>query len=154
MPLQDFPQLGHVIRSSAFAFAYWPSHDNKKVLYVDGRTRRMIVQVELSTSESHEQAIQTGVMPERWQEVDLAVYDESRGNALFVVEEARLTGGESDLRGGRYPDGWRVRARRLGTDDLYDPSGELIEFYLSESFVHKLDPQEVEIVGKMQMRFV
>jgi hypothetical protein len=123
-------QIGEVIQSEAFAFGYHPflgsSADglraNKKYVIVDGKTKS--------------RPIGTGEDSER---VEFGAYDKSRGTATFVVESAEKKGGQDGDQFNHYenrPDGWNVRARRLGPDHSYDSEGEEIEFYQSGDFLN------------------
>jgi len=84
--------------------------------------------------------------------VDLYRYDrsdETRKNASFVVEETKMQGGCEQA---GYPDGQHVTARRLNADGTYNPTGELICFYMSGFFMNKIE--EVELRWRMDLRFV
>ncbi|MDD5192562.1 MAG: hypothetical protein PHH54_00710 [Candidatus Nanoarchaeia archaeon] len=79
--------------------------------------------------------------------------DQEREKARYVVEKTYYGGGGTghgpyDI----YPDGWHVTARRLLQGDVYDPQGEIIEFYQTGCFLNKVETPD--IVGKMQMMFV
>ncbi len=85
--------------------------------------------------------------------VDYSAFDESRKEALYVVEHAEISGGGTghgphDV----FPDGWLVQARKLNPDTTYNPKEELIEFYQSGCFTDLI--KTVEVVGKMEKTFV
>lgn len=80
-------------------------------------------------------------------------YDPSRIKAKFVVEKTEMTGGgpahgPNDI----YPDGWQVTARRLRSDDSYDPKGELIRFYQTGCFNCMV--KNPVVVGKKRLTFI
>jgi hypothetical protein len=58
-------------------------------------------------------------------------YDTSQLVGQYVVTSAKLTGGSYT---NRYPDGWKVAARRLSDDGSFDPDGEVVKFYQSGHF--------------------
>jgi hypothetical protein len=82
-----------------------------------------------------------------------APFDSPRGTARFVVEHAYLTGGGSDGRGGDVAHEWFIIARRLDRDNEYNPRGEVASFY-HQNRCEVIPMTEIDIVGKMSMRFV
>ena len=99
-------------------------------------------------------AAQTGTIPPKEIKKDISAYDESRGKAEFVVEEARMEGGghAGHSPGDIYPPGWRITARRLNNNGTYNPDGEIIKFYMTGCFTCMVE--QVEIVRKMKNFFV
>jgi hypothetical protein len=70
----------------------------------------------------------------------------ARGRALYLVEEASMSGGTPIESHDYWPNGWQVVARRLRRDRSYDPSGETMEF----AQTHPYDPlTDVAVVGRM-----
>lgn len=59
---------------------------------------------------------------------DPSADDPSRGEAEFVVLEARLGGGGTAMFNDHYADGWCLLARRLNDDGSWNPEGELVKF--------------------------
>lgn len=145
--------LGDVIRSEQFAFGYYASQRNSDgnlvpktdVITVDGKTREHPVQFRRSgTAQDQKTEFET---------VELGAYDESRGLAQFVVENAQMQGGGTGHGPGDvFPDGWYVQARKLDETGSYNPNGELVQFYQSGCFTGLIP--EVELVGKMKRIFV
>jgi len=140
--------IGDIINSEEFAFGYYESKydsngymhiDKDKSITVDGRTETYPFQYYNSKNSDSDSKLLT---------TDLSAYNKSRGQANFIVEDARL----SDGSGNDWPDGWRIIARRLSKDNFYNPKGELIQFYQSGCFSCMI--KEVNVVGKMQQQFV
>jgi len=124
MAEKDFLEVGDVIKSRKFAFGDSDEEDNEE---------EKIIFVDGETKED---------------------YDQSRGQAKFVVEEAQMEGGGTGMGPGDvYPDGWAVYARRLHDDGTYDPKGEVIMFYMSGCFNNMVYMEDIEIVGKMKRQF-
>jgi hypothetical protein len=74
-----------------------------------------------------------------------------------VVEAANTEGGGSGMRpGDSYPDGWHIVARRLEPNGEYNPSGEMISFYMTGHFECMVKPEDVttatEIVRLYQLQ--
>ncbi|NTW14568.1 MAG: hypothetical protein HGA31_06115 [Candidatus Moranbacteria bacterium] len=153
MLVNNLPQFGDVITSMKFAFGYY-NGESKEFIKVNGMTRKYPFKFRLSEDERVTIAAETGQIPPKERIVELGAYDESRGEAEFVVERANMTGGQSGQE--YYPDGWYVVARRLGINRVYDPDGEQICFFMTGHFDYKVGPGDVHIVGKMekQERFV
>lgn len=144
-------KLGDIIRSEKFAYGCYETEFNnegylqmvKGIIDVDGSTREQIASYIDPESK---------VRHPSYKSIDIAAYDPSRGNALFVVEEARMEGGGTAMFNDYYPDGWHVKARRLGPNENYDSDGELIRFYQSGCFTTNIG--DVELVEKMRMAFL
>lgn len=155
MPKSDeFPREGDVLVSEAFAFGYYNDEDRQHIV-VDGKTRHHVVSYYLSEDERVALAAKAEAEPPKTREVDLGVYDRSRGEARFVVEQARLEGGDQGHGPGDiYPDGWHIAARRLWRDGSYADDGEVIKFYLSGCFTNQLRPEQVAVVGRMKKQYV
>jgi len=71
-----------------------------------------------------------------------AFHDESRGEALFVVQDAGWTAPTAD-------GFWRVQAIRLRDDGTFDPDGEVIITAMWADYAYPL-VDEVEVVGEMK----
>lgn len=144
----NLPDAGDVIMSPKFAFGYYET--DRKIIYIDGVTKKYMLESNISEKDRVAMAAKSGKIPPKVRVEDYGAYDESRAQAKFVVENAAMEGGER----GRdyYPDGWRIVARRLKGDGTYDPKGEVISFYMSGSFSCKLEPGDVQIVEKKQMQ--
>jgi hypothetical protein len=129
--LSKLPQPGDVVMSESFASGYYGLQ--KKFVNIDGATDEK----------------------KRMNTID--AYDESRVAAKFVVEEAAV-GSLFVIRGkfkyNIYTDGWNVKARRLDAEGKYDPKGELIIFRLGDYCNDMVNPDKVQIVGKMQLMYV
>lgn len=144
-------KLGDIIRSEKFAYGCYETEFNnegylqmvKGIIDVDGSTREQIASYIDPESK---------VRHPSYKSIDIAAYDPSRGNALFVVEEARMEGGGTAMFNDYYPDGWHVKARRLDSNRDYEPNGELIRFYQSGCFTTNIG--DVELVEKMRMAFL
>ncbi|MCK4799700.1 hypothetical protein KAS31_01865 [Candidatus Parcubacteria bacterium] len=145
---EQMPQTGDVIVSPKFAYGYYKSEEDKNIIIVDGKTIEHPVTSRIGEDERVKIAAETGKAPPRNKITELGAYDHSRASAKFVVESAKMQGGDT----GRdaYPDGWHVKARRLAENDSYDPNGELIKFYMSGCFTYMVELEDVEIVSKMK----
>lgn len=144
--------IGDVIRASEFEYGYYSYihedehlHIDKSRIFVDGETKSRPIQFRKPGTPWDK--------PAEYFSADIGAYDPSRGEALFVVERAEMTGGGTghgahDV----YPDGWNIAARRLHQDGTYNPKGEVINFYQSGSFTGLIP--EVEVVDRMKMVFV
>lgn len=79
--------------------------------------------------------------------IGVGLPDPSRNGARFVVEEANMAGGGTAM-GSQdiYYGGWHIIARRL-RDGVYDPAGEVIDFYQSGDFSTMID--NILVVGKL-----
>lgn len=136
MAKEKMPEVGDVITSPKFAFGYYKKEGNKEVIIVDGKTKKYPVRFMKKI-------------------LELGAHDPSRATAKFVVETAKTQGGGNGHGPhDTYPDGWYIRARRLNEKGTYNPKGEVICFYMSGCFTCVVEPRDVKIVGKMQMRFV
>ena len=144
--MKELPQIGDVITSSRFAHGHYESEEDKNTIIV-GEVGGYPVTSRISENERMEIAARTGEIPPETRTVELGAYDQSRASARFVVESAKMQGGDT----GRdaYPDGWYVEARRLAEDDSYDPNGEIIQFYMSGCFTFMIESKDVEIVDHM-----
>lgn len=142
---EQMPRIGDIIISPKFAYGYY---DGENVIAVDGETKKHSDTSRISEDERVEIAAKTGKISPRTRIIELGAFDESRASAKFVVESAKMQGGDTGR--DEYPDGWHVRARRLNKDDSYNPDGELIQFYMSGCFTYMIEPKDVEIVGKMK----
>ena len=154
MKTKNLPNKGDIIVSSKFAFGYYNNED-KKFITVDCTTKKYPVTFYVDEDERLAVAAKSGRVPPKMRTVELGAYDSSRATAKFVVEEANMQGGGTghgpdDI----YPDGWHVKARRLNKDGSYNPKGEAICFYMSGCFTCMVKPKDLQVVGKMQMRFV
>jgi hypothetical protein len=154
MEKNRLPVVGDVIVSQKFAFGCYASEE-KDIVEVDGKTRSCPVTFPISEDERVAAAAKSGKIPPKARTVELGAYDPSRARAKFVVEAANMQGGGTGHGPGDvYPDGWHVRARRLNGNGTYDRNGEMIEFYMTGCFIGLIKAEEVEIIGKMQRRFV
>lgn len=155
MVTKNLPDVGDIITSSKFAYGYY-ERENKKLITIDGRTTKHPVTFYVSEDERLALAAKSGKVPPKTRTVELGAHDVSRAKAKFVVEAANMQGGGSTGHGPGdvYPDGWHVRARRLDNNGTYDPNGEVIQFYMSGCFTCMVEPKDVQVVGKMQLRFV
>ncbi len=154
MKAKNLPDKGDIIVSSKFVFGYYNDED-KKFITVDGTTKKYPVTSYVDEDERLAVAAKSGRVPSKMRTVELGAYDSSRATAKFVVEEANMQGGGTGHGPGDiYPDGWHVQARRLNKDGSYNPKGEVICFYMSGCFTCMVEPKDLQVVGKMQMRFV
>lgn len=155
MTAKNLPNVGDVITSPNFAYGYYEDAERKFVV-VDGRTKTRPVMSHVGEDERVAAAAESGTAPPKMRTTELSAYDPSRSTAKFIVEAAAMEGGGSGGHGpgDDYPDGWHVKARRLNQDGSYDPDGEVIGFYMTGHFNCMINPKEVQVVGKMQMRFV
>lgn len=145
--------VGDVISSKKFAFGFF--NKSKEIIYADGKTKNYILQEFRSEEERLDTAIKTGKIPSELIDINLSAYDESRGDAKFVVEAVALTGGGhghgfNDI----YPDGWNISARRLNKDGSYSESNEIINFYTTGCFNCLINIKDIKILGKMKMQFI
>ncbi len=155
MSVNEGAQVGDIIKSSKFAFGYYDYEDNadgtlsllKTKITVDGRTTLQKIGYAGVCPTCKRSSFGSNL--EHMQEIEVGAYDESRGEALFVVVTACLDGGgEGHGPGDTYPDGWHIKARRLNDDGTYNSNGEWIDFYQSGCFTNLI--REIEIVGKMK----
>lgn len=154
MATKNLPDVGDIITSSKFAYGYYERED-KKLITIDGTTKKHPVTSYVNEDERVSLAAKSGKVPPKTRTVELGAYDVSRAKAKFVVEKANMQGGGTGHGPGDvYPDGWHVVARRLNDNGTYDQNGELIQFYMSGCFICMVEPKNVRIVGKMQLRFV
>jgi hypothetical protein len=152
MGQNDFPQVGDVVVSEAFAYGTKDPHFGSRIT-VDGETQTYTAEYGIS-QEAREIAIAiTGDIPPKRVTINLAAYDLSRGQAEFVVEEAAMQGGSNSGHDDR-PDGWHIVGRRLNTNGTFNPVGEEIEFYMSGFSGVIIPPERVRIVRKMKKMFV
>lgn len=150
---EDLPTVGDIITSRLFAYGYYQRDSNKKLIIVDGTTTSHPETSHIDEDERVSIAARTGEIPLKTRTVELGAYDPSRAEAKFVIEAAKMQGGGTGHGPGDvFPDGWNVKARRLNNEGKYDPNGEVIEFYMSGSFTNKIDPKDVQVVGKMRMQ--
>lgn len=150
MAIDNLPNVGDVVVSPKFAYGYYRDIAKER-LTVDGKTTRRLVERMLTEDERVAMAAATGEIPDRKETVDLSAYDPSRATAKFVIESARMEGGDKDA---LYPDGWHVSARHLNEDGSYDPRGEVIHFYMSGDREDVIGAADISVIGKMQMTFV
>jgi len=151
---KDLPNIGDIITSEKFAFGYYEGED-KGLITIDGTTTKRLVTFYVKEEERVTTAAKSGKVPPKTRTENLGAYDQGRGKSKFVVESANMQGGGTGHGpGDTYPDGWHVQARRLDENGTYDPNGEVICFYMSGCFTCMVDPINVKVVGKMQMRFV
>lgn len=144
--MSNFPQTGDVIVSGKFAYGYREELEEKGPITIDGHTTHYPVSRFLSDEEKLKITLETKRLPPQQKIFDSAAYDESRGQAQFVVECGKFS---VSVPGDDYPPGWHIIARRLNPDGSYNPEGEVIRFYLSGNFTCILNPDDVKIVGKM-----
>ena len=154
MATKNLPNVGDIITSPKFAYGYYGRED-KQLITVDGTTTKHPVTFHVNEDERVAAAAKSGKVPSKTRIVELGAHDPSRAKAKFVVEVANIQGGGTGHGSGDvYPDGWHVQARRLNDDGTYNPNGEIIRFYMSGCFTCMVKPKDVQVVGKMQMRFV
>ena len=154
METKNLPNVGDVIMSSKFAYGYY-EHKDKKLINIDGKTKKHPVTSYVSEDERVTVAAKSGKVPSKTRTVELGAHDPDRARAKFVIETANMEGGGTghgphDV----YPNGWHIKARRLNNDGTYNPNGEVIRFFMTGWFGCMVDPKDVRVVGKMQMRFV
>lgn len=146
---KNLPDFGDVITSSKFAYGYYDT--NREIVTVDGITTTHPVTSRVSEDERVAEAARSGKIPPVEITVEFGTFDLSRGEAKFVVEEAKEP--EYGI-GDAYKDDWHVRARRLYENGTYNPEGEIIQFSMSQGVHRKIGLNDVMIVGKMRMIFV
>lgn len=69
----------------------------------------------------------------------------------YVVEETTYDGGSTGY--DSYPDGWKVKARKLKKDGSYSDKALSISFYQSGCFTAMIEPKDIQTVGKMKRTF-
>ncbi len=151
-----FPNVGDKISSPQFSFGihkqvflFGEEHDG---VCVDGSTTNMVATQSYSEDERIAYAIKHRTQPPADRQIDFGAYDEDRGKATFVVEYAEMVYGQS---GGHndHPTELHVVARKLFSSGLYNPNGEIIEFYCgATSSSIKVD--EIRYYGPMQRMFI
>jgi len=142
---------GDIIRSEYFSFGVYNDEEDenghnvidKSYIRVDGKTKEHPVKYRDSNS--------TFRNPKDLV-IELGAYDESRGLAKFVVEEAEMEYGKVEHNDPVHALGWKVLARRLHKNGNYNPKGEVIDFYQGGDSTCEIS--EVELVGKMKKTFV
>lgn len=154
MPTADTTKCrrGDIIRSRSFIDGQFPSE------FVDGKLVRargaIAVAVQASTygwTERQTLPADDGLSP--WhrdvpRQLDVNAHDPTRGDALFLVTDARSGGGGyGHGPGDYYPDGWCVTAVRL--DSLGKRTKERIKFYQHSCFNGNVN--DVEIVGHKEI---
>ena len=153
MATKNLPNVGDIIVSSKFAYGYYEGED-KKFIIIDGATTKHPVTSYISEDERVAAAAKSGKIPSKTRTVELGAHDPSRAEAKFVIEAANMEGGGTGHGPGDvYPDDWHVKARRLNDDGTYNPNGEVIQFFMGGCFAYMIDLKDVQVVGKMQMRF-
>ncbi|MBI3632128.1 MAG: hypothetical protein HY225_01640 [Candidatus Vogelbacteria bacterium] len=148
----SFPVKGDVITSSKFAYGYLTS-ENREEITVDGKTTGYPMRYRLSEEDRLAITAKTGRIPPKERTIELGRFDKNRGSAKFVVEDARMDGGDTNPRD-PWPDGWHITARRLSSEGTYDPSEEIIDFYMSGCFNCIVLAEDIKILGKMKMVFI
>ena len=142
-------QRGDVVVCQLFAYGYKETFDTAEdPIRIDGeREEHRIVTVELSKEIRQMTAAMTGHPAEAYQDVDQAVYDESRGVAEFVIED--VTSEEAASMGNNYSASpASYRARRLSGSGEYNPNGEAVEFSDDSDLM-----SHIKIVRKMKPAF-
>lgn len=158
---EKLPRIGDIIRSSKFTYGEYNSEFHKgklvaiePILIDDTEEKQHPVSYshKLTDKERVEKYRRTGKLPREYEErvVDLSAYDETRGLAKFVVEQAEMDGGTGPDVRDPYPDGWHVKAIRLKVDGSYNKKGEVIEFYVTGCFRHTVEVKDIEILGTMK----
>lgn len=151
---KSLPVVGDVIMSKLFKFGHYKDGKDKSVVVCGCGKEKYLVGCVMGEEERVALAAKTGQIPPKRYDVDLSAYARDRAECKFVVESAYATGGGSDsIRGESWPDGWFVRARRLNADGTHNPSGELIEFFMTGCFSEIIKPKEVVKVGSMSQTF-
>lgn len=148
------PRVGDVITSLKFAFGRYED-ESKEIIVVDGKTKKWPVGYRVEEEERVALAARTGKIGPRTITVELGAYDLSRADAEFVVEfSGMLRGGIGDRDCFLNPDYWYIRARRLDVKGTYNPEGEVICFDMTGRSNCVIEPEDVKIVGKKELRFV
>lgn len=143
--------MGDKIRSPKFAFAYYDTREPEVTLIGGGKDQ--VENVTIGVDERVAIAAQTGVDPGDRRTTNVSRYDESRGEAVFVVESA-YSDSAGSYDGTPFPTNWLVTARRLFPGDAYDPFGEVIRFYMTGHFMEMVSMKDLEITGTMQLFFI
>lgn len=68
----------------------------------------------------------------------------------YIVIDARLGGGSHGH--DSYPDGWRVKCKKLTSDGFYDESGFEVSFYQSGDFTVVHIPSTIDLLRKMEKK--
>lgn len=145
------PQKGDIIVSKRFIYGY-KNYSQPSIIEVGDNSphhvigRKMTDKEIVTYVETHHR-----MPPDRYIDEDLGVPDQSRGIAKFVVIDGVMSGGGTAQGNDVYPDGWHVLARRLNNQGLFDPKGEVIAFYMTGCFIGMIPPEEVQILGHMQI---
>jgi hypothetical protein len=150
------PVMGDKISSPEFAFGikyhtYFRNVDIQ-IIAVDGVTTNYVVGESYNDQEIIAYVLQHGELPKGNKQVDMGAYDESRGKAIFVVEQVIFEGESRGYIDYKDP-GLIVYARKLHPSGLYNPDGELIMFhYHTSSYGSTI--KNLTIDGHMQIMFV
>ena len=140
------PGVGDVVVSKSFAFGY--KYDWHNFVTIDGKTKSMSQVQRIDEEVRVKNAATSGKIPSREIVIDIGCYDDSRSEAEFVIEKAEAQySGHND----RFFNGYKFIARKLSVDGLYDPNGELIQFYMMGG---SDEIKEIRLVRKMQSIFV
>jgi len=151
------PVVGDVITSPEFAFGFknQTSLDGTNIVPCfesNSGKKEHIVSFPVSADE-RVAAVKAGKPdPGKYQEIDLASYDPSRGTAEFVVEYCKFEGGSTGH--DSMPDGWHVIARRLHKNGKYDKNGELFDFYYQYEVGRSNSIKKINFIRKMTKTFI
>lgn len=145
------PQKGDIIVCKRFVYGY-KNYVNPSLIEVGDSSpqhiigRKMTDEETVAYVETHHK-----MPPDQYIDEDLGVPDKSRGTAKFVVIDGVMSGGGIAQGNDVYPDGWHITARRLNNQGSFDPKGEVIVFYMTGCFINMIPPEEVQILGHMQV---
>ncbi len=154
MPNKTWPLVGDVIRSKRFVNGYHFGGEQKRVV-VGASSSTLLVEREMSDGELTEYILKNRQMPaSKRLIVDVGNSDDSRSVSDFVVIEVLLQDGRVARKFYDSTEGWRVVAKKLDSGMIWNDSGEEIEFEMTGGFVDNIPPEDIEIVGKMKMKFV
>lgn len=144
------PKVDDVITSKDFAYGYYHFAE-PNYIFVDGHTTSLIAENTISEDDRLAMAAKFGKVPPKYVNVDYGAYEEDRGKAEFVVEHAKMEGGDER---NSIPDGLHILARRLNPDGSYDKDGEVIDFYLDNNHGCQIPLESITIKRKMKKKFV
>lgn len=152
---QTLPVVGDIISSPEFAYGRHDYDLKNPAITIGGNSKTHIVTHTHSEDERIAHAAKHGTVLPKFYDIDHGAYDPSRGTAMFVVERAEMEGGSSGSIGryDEYPDELHITARRLFDSGLYNPEGELIEFYYPHG-CHNNSVNDLTIHGHMRRVFI
>jgi len=130
--------LGDIIRSEMFAYGIFSYSKNGEGHYVIDPGRVAVDGI----NQGYIVMYRDPADPSKFIKIDVTAHDESRGNALFVVEKAEMR--DQRQRDGSLTRVWYVEACRLDADGHDNGKGKTIYFYQGGRFRNHIP--EVEVI--------